>query len=211
MLSVLLPLDVLEGSHALRLQINVEADKMAEEKDGRGVQDESNRNYYVILSNHGLLIELDISPYRLLLPPIIKCQHSCIHTVMQHSHNEHRAYEFEELLVIGVPYAVVEPPAVVVKPAHAPVARPTVLRVIFHIGLADLAVELEVLAVEGLVEGFMLVLDCNGWIRRVRLSGCVPIVDYRQENEGVDQAKDTASCRREGEGNHADEVEGVGV
>ena len=67
---------------------------------------------------------------------------------MQNTHEEHRNYQSEDLVVVSPSHAVVEPETVVVKVGHAPVTLPTMLCMVVDVGLAHLAVELELTIVK---------------------------------------------------------------
>ena len=67
---------------------------------------------------------------------------SSISSVVQECHREHNAYESEEVLVVGLADAVVEPATVVVEAAHTTVAGAAVFGVVVDVGLAHFAEEL---------------------------------------------------------------------
>lgn len=76
--------------------------------------------------------------------------------------------EDEERLVVVVADAIVEPDAVMVELLSAPLASAAVLRVLFDIRVAVVAVELESAVVELLVRHPVVPFDAHGHVARVR-------------------------------------------
>lgn len=98
-----------------------------------------------------------------------------------------------------------------VKATHTTVAWTTVLRVIFHIGLTYLTVELETLGIEGISILFGLFLYSDWRIRWVVFSGFIGIHDHKEEDYTIQNAQYTANGRWVSECDHSDEVKGIGI
>jgi hypothetical protein len=91
--------------------------------------------------------------------------------VVEETHPEHPHDEFEEVVVVFLPNAVVKVPTVVVESIAASIALPTMLRPYQHMSLAYLTVELIDIGIEVSSLIFIGSLQSNGritWITHRR-------------------------------------------
>lgn len=130
-----------------------------------------------------------------------------VRDVVNQCHTESGNDQPEELFVVFGPHTVVDPPAVVVKFVHAPVASAAVLRRLKDVSIANFAHKLVAISVEPLVPSFAQTLRSNSRIGGVGLRRDKPIHDHYARQHSISQSPADQRRHRVRQRDHIDQIE----
>lgn len=89
----------------------------------------------------------------------------------------------EEMFVICLPYAIIEPSAMMIEIAHTSIACSTMLSIVLHKRFTHFAKKLQSRAIKRVALFFALSIFINYWISWIKFSCNISIVDHYYEND----------------------------